>query len=238
MQLSRFVITGFVFSALAAMAGCSSTKNADELASAESDLKIAGTKYLGPIASGQTKTVHYKAPPNYRSFGISAKGGDQITADIKSEDGDAIGWITDTSYNVLANNDDASDSTFDSEVVYNVPAGQPARSYRIVFREYGMAEANFDVTVSVKSAPATCSYNGQTYQVGDNFPATDTCNTCSCSADGQAACTKKACTCNPATETNRTYVGTPEQCMVIRYSCQVGQVPFSNGCGCGCETPQ
>ena len=34
---------------------------------------------------------------------------------------------------------------------------------------------------------AACSYDGEPYQAGDAFPATDGCNTCSCGADGVVA---------------------------------------------------
>ncbi|MDF2692418.1 MAG: hypothetical protein K0S65_801 [Labilithrix sp.] len=241
MSLSRFVIAGLLVTAFAAVAGCStegSGKEEESVAATESELKLSGTRYLGKIKSGETRSGYYSAPPNYRSYGFDAKGGDEITVDVKSVYGDAMGWITDSNYTVLAANDDASGSTLDSKVKYTIPAGKAARSYRIVFRDYDMLEATFNVTLNIKSAPATCSYDGQTYQPGDEFEATDGCNTCTCSASGSVGCTKKACTCNPAAEPHRTYVGTPQQCMLIRYSCPSGQSPFSNSCGCGCETVQ
>ena len=41
--------------------------------------------------------------------------------------------------------------------------------------------------------PPTCEYNKKVYKVGDIFPSTDGCNSCSCSEDGKVACTAKAC---------------------------------------------
>jgi hypothetical protein len=38
----------------------------------------------------------------------------------------------------------------------------------------------------------TCTYNSLVYHEGDSFPATDGCNTCSCS-DGEVVCTLMAC---------------------------------------------
>ena len=38
-----------------------------------------------------------------------------------------------------------------------------------------------------------CVYAGKQYAQGDTFPSTDGCNTCSCGADGQVACTLRAC---------------------------------------------
>ncbi len=242
MSLSRFVVAGLLVSGFAAVTGCSTSagdeKAPENLSQTESDLKLSGTKYLGKIKNGETKSTYYKTPPRYRSYGFDAKGGDEITIDLTSVYGDGVGWITDSSYNVLAFNDDAAPHTLDAKVTYKVPDGKAARSYRIVFRDYDLLEATFSVKLSIKSAPASCTYQGQTYEPGDEFAAGDDCNTCSCGTNGSVACTKKACVCNPAIESHRTYVGTPEQCMVIRYTCQPGQVPFSNACGCGCETVQ
>jgi hypothetical protein len=39
----------------------------------------------------------------------------------------------------------------------------------------------------------TCTVDGKTYKQGEQFPAPDGCNTCSCGAGGLAACTEKAC---------------------------------------------
>lgn len=238
---SRFVFAGVlgVVTAFASLSGCSTEAGDSKenvASSAESELKLSGTRYLGKLSNGETRTGYYYNPPTYRSFGFDAKGGDSITVDIKSQEGDAMGWITDSSYNVLAQNDDASSSTLDSKVTYKVPSGQASRAYRIVFRDYDLLDATFTVSLKITSStPATCTYNKQTYQPGDEFSAIDGCNTCTCSSTGSVGCTKKACVCDPANETNRTYVGTPQQCMTLRYTCQPGWTPFSNACGCGCE---
>ena len=39
----------------------------------------------------------------------------------------------------------------------------------------------------------TCEWNGETYQVGDTFPAGDGCNSCHCNEDGEVSCTLLAC---------------------------------------------
>jgi hypothetical protein len=236
---SRFVIAGLLLSTFGLLAGCSTedASSKEEVASsAEQELKLSGTKYLGKISNGQTKSVYYYYPPTYRSYGFDAKGGDSITVDIKSVYGDAMGWITDASYNVLAQNDDASSSTLDSKVKYKVPSSLATKSYRIVFRDYDLLEATFNTKLTItSSAPSTCSYNNQTYQSGDSFDSTDGCNTCTCSSNGSVGCTKMACACDPDNEPNRNYVGTPQQCMTLRYTCMTGWTAFSNACGCGCE---
>ncbi len=56
--------------------------------------------------------------------------------------------------------------------------------------------------LSVSSVPAptgTCSYNGVTYKTGEGFVASDGCNSCSCSANVQVACTGMACESVPFT---------------------------------------
>lgn len=40
---------------------------------------------------------------------------------------------------------------------------------------------------------ATCAYDGTSYSVGASFPSTDGCNSCSCLASGEVACTLRAC---------------------------------------------
>lgn len=53
-----------------------------------------------------------------------------------------------------------------------------------------------------------CVYAGHTYAVGDGFPSGDGCNTCSCAAGSQIACTLRACVdAGPSTECSvgRTY---------------------------------
>jgi len=39
----------------------------------------------------------------------------------------------------------------------------------------------------------TCPYAGMTYPAGTSFPGLDGCNSCTCTADGQIACTDRAC---------------------------------------------
>jgi hypothetical protein len=242
MSVSRVaIVAGFVV-AFASLAGCSTQsaeKESDDVASIESELKLSGTRYLGKLTNGETRTGYYYNPPRYRSFGFDAKGGDEITVDIKSAEGDAVGYVTDSSYNVLAYNDDASISTLDSKVTYKVPAGQTARSFRIVFRDYDLLDATFTIKLGIKSSAVqtTCAYDGETYTAGETFPSTDGCNTCTCGSNGSVGCTKRACACDPANEPWRSYIGTPQQCMTIRYTCSAGKVPFQNACGCGCETP-
>ncbi|MDB4938265.1 MAG: hypothetical protein JWP87_5237 [Labilithrix sp.] len=233
-----FIVVGVV-GALSALTGCSSSEAAskENVDSYESELRLASPKYLGQIANGETKSTYYNDPPRYRAYGFSAKGGDEITVDVKSVYGDAMGWITTSAFDVVAANDDASSATLDSKVVYKVPAGTASRAYRAVFRDYDLLDATFTVKLTIKSqAAVTCSYDGDTYSPGASFPSTDGCNTCSCGTTGSVACTKKAClACDPDNEWWRNYIGTPTTCQTIRYVCASNQRSFQNTCGCGCE---
>ncbi len=151
---------------LAGVTGCASPSAAtkESIDSSESDLKLSTPQYLGQIADGATKTSNYANPPRYRAYGFTAAGGDEITTTVKSFDGDAMGWITTSSYTVLAANDDASSSTLDSKVVYTVPAGTASRSYRIVFRDYDLLDATFSVKLAIKAAVAACDPNNELWR--------------------------------------------------------------------------
>jgi hypothetical protein len=228
----------FSFSFLA-LVGCSSSSAApenDRIGSYESELRLASPRYVGQIANGETRTNYYYNPPTYRAFGFTAQGGDEITVDVKSDEGDAMGWITTTAFDVLAANDDASPNTLDSKVVYTVPASTPSRAYRIVFRDYNLEDATFTVKLSIRSTAVACTYGGKTYRPGESFASTDGCNTCTCGSGGSVGCTKLACVCNPEAEPWRNYIGTPVTCQTIRYTCTPDKRSFQNACGCGCET--
>lgn len=84
--------------------------------------------------------------------------------------------------------------------------------------------------------PVSCTYAGKQYAPGDSFPATDGCNTCTCTDDGHIACTEIYCQCDPEKEWWRDYKFTdPDTCAVVKYQCQPKTLPFSNDCGCGCQ---
>lgn len=96
------------------------------------------------------------------------------------------------------------------------------------------------VACTEKACVSTCTYGGRVYRNGESFKATDGCNTCYCGPEGSVACTKMACpapTCDPTKEWNRSYVGTPSTCPLIRFVCEPGTSYFANDCGCGCEQP-
>jgi hypothetical protein len=230
MTFSRVCAVVVAVSALAACTTQDASSGKEDVGSYESDLKLSSPRYLGPIANGQTITAYYYDPPRYRSFGFYARGGDQITVDISSYYGDAMGWITTSSYDVLAANDDASYATLDSKVTYTVPEGKPKRAYRIVFRDYDLLDATFSVSLSIQSASAD---DGDGDGDGDGETDGDGSTSGGTSSGGSSSGGTPAC--DPSSEPNRSYIGTPSTCPAIRFSCPAGQRSFSNACGCGCE---
>src|SRR5215218_6958194 len=105
-------------------------------------------------------------------------------------------------------------------------------------------------------AAKTCDYGGTSRAMGETFPSTDGCNSCSCTEAG-VACTKKACAepaptttatptptptptstsaCSPEKEPTREYkIRNPDECKTALFRCATGKKPFFNACGCGCE---
>ena len=64
-------------------------------------------------------------------------------------------------------------------------------------------------SVPPTAAPSnTCEINGQQYAIGENFKATDGCNSCSCSADLSIACTEMACEATPSVKLSPTKTAT------------------------------
>jgi hypothetical protein len=155
MTLSRWLI---VLAVLAA--GCQSQagdKDESVATTYSSELTVSGAAYLGTISDGETRTSYYSDPPKYRAYGFTAKGGDNIVIDVSSPDGDAMAWLTDSSYGTTyAFNDDKDPSSLDSHIEYTVPAGAASKTYKIVFRDYDRLDAEFDVSLSIESAAPSC----------------------------------------------------------------------------------
>ena len=83
----------------------------------------------------------------------------------------------------------------------------------------------------------TCKYGEKKYTKGQKFVAVDSCSVCTCGKDGAITCDDSACSCNPAREPTRAYIGTPEQCRAgeVPFTCPSWSTFFKSDCGCGCE---
>lgn len=240
-MISRLFAVGSV-AVFAALAGCSqdSSDSSEEEAAEVGDSALAQQRprLLGTITSGATKTGYYYTPPQPRAWAFHAKAGDLITIDVSSDTGDAIAYLTDDRYNVIAYNDDFRKVSRNAQIVYQLPATTQATSFRIVFADYDALPAPFDVALAVDTGGSggACTYGSTIYHVGEHWPARDGCNTCTCGVGG-VDCTKNVCACNPDSEPDKIYMYTPEQCLTVHVTCSGGLQPFQNDCGCGCKRP-
>jgi hypothetical protein len=61
-------------------------------------------------------------------------------------------------------------------------------------------------TPSISPSPApACLLNNEHIQIGQAFPSSDGCNTCSCTPDLTIVCTEKACSPTPTSEPQKSY---------------------------------
>src|SRR4051812_29587384 len=113
------------------LAGCagqkpSPTDNFSDLEGADqkSDAFSKKMKIVGALLPGQTSaTVHYTKSPIYRAFTLAGKGPGVLDFTVHSANGDAVAWLLDSKYKILAVNDDADATTYDSHIRYELPAG-------------------------------------------------------------------------------------------------------------------
>lgn len=91
--------------------------------------------------------------------------------------------------------------------------------------------------LSVQNLPkivtGTCNYEGKTYKVGNSFPASDGCNSCSCE-NGNVICTEMACGDSVSIE-NET-----QECFYNNKTYREGDsFQAGDGCNsCSCENGQ
>jgi hypothetical protein len=114
---------------------------------AEAETFSSETADVGKIAYGKTSAeIAYVNPMRYRALKLTGRAGDPVDIWIRSADGDAMGWLVDDAYNVVAQNDDADGTTMDSHLAATLPA-TASGVFRILFREFGLAPAHFTVHV-------------------------------------------------------------------------------------------
>jgi hypothetical protein len=80
-----------------------------------------------------------------------------------------------------------------------------------------------------------CTYGEHVYDSGQNFPARDGCNTCSCDDDGRVSCTLLACeTCDSVQSRYAAAIEEAKTCDPQR-SDQCSKL-VTEGLACGCQT--
>src|SRR5882757_6425552 len=96
----------------------SDLQSADE----KSDAFSKKLKLVGSLSYGETsQPVKYTSSPKFRAFKLGGQKGDQVEIDVKSKSGDAVAWLVDNSYKVVATNDDAGPTTLDSHISATLP---------------------------------------------------------------------------------------------------------------------
>jgi hypothetical protein len=148
---SRLSPLSFVLActALAAAVGCG--PSAEDMATAESDLTLQAT-VLGPIRSGELKSDSFSGAPEHRAFSFRATGNDTITADVTIVGGDAVGFLTDSGLNVLAQGNPGTGP--DTRVTFTVPPG-PSRPMRVAFKNAAAPNATFRVKLRIEAGACT-----------------------------------------------------------------------------------
>ncbi|MCX5747234.1 MAG: hypothetical protein NT062_32595 [Proteobacteria bacterium] len=106
-------------------------------------------KMVGTVADGASMAVPYTKTPRFRGVIIAGSAGDSVDIWVRSTDGgDALAWLLDDRYKVIAKNDDADDAdgtTTDSHLQVVLPASTSG-TYKVVFRDYDVAKHTFTVS--------------------------------------------------------------------------------------------
>jgi hypothetical protein len=143
---SRSLITA-VLVGFAAVVGCASPTG-EPVDSSDSEVTQAG-QIVGSISANETKTGAYSGPALAYTF--TALNNDAVTVDVSIGSADAVAWITDANFNVLATS--PTGNTGDTHVSFNLAPG-PTRSLRVVFKDRSGAAGTYNVKLNV--APGSC----------------------------------------------------------------------------------
>jgi hypothetical protein len=133
--------------ALVTVAGCQTiTPTGNSEAALIATTKFASLANVGTLAYGATSpAIAYTSSPVYREFTFAGGAGDAVDVRVSSANGDSIAWLVDGSGHIVAQNDDADDTTVDSHLTASL-AGDG--NYQIIFRELDLSPAGFQVTLA------------------------------------------------------------------------------------------
>lgn len=140
----------------------------------KSDAFSKKMRFLGALDAGQTRRVYYTSSPKFRGYTITGSG--PIDLWVRSSTGDAVAWLLDGKFRIVAKNDDADDTTYDAHVTATIAAG---KTYYLAMRDYDGASGWFSVTRgasddlrcdgdgSIATIPDECMDDGGKNGVGD-----------------------------------------------------------------------
>jgi hypothetical protein len=119
------------------------TDDFSAVADGKADAFSSKMKVVGSLDYGATPLkVKYSKTPTYRAVSFFGLVGDPVDIWIRSAQGDAVGWLLDSSYKVVVKNDDADSNTSDSHLATTLPK---SGTFYIVFRDYDYASHYFTV---------------------------------------------------------------------------------------------
>ncbi len=124
----------------------------------KSDVFSQRMKLLGAVDYGTASGwFQYTNVPRYRAVSFQGTGGDHVDVWVRSYDGgDAVAWLVDNQFHVIAANDDADVTTYDAHISTTLPPGPKAKRYVIV-RDYDLLSASFIVQLQGGPSGATCT---------------------------------------------------------------------------------
>jgi hypothetical protein len=135
------------------------TDDFSDLAGADekSDSFSSRMKIVGTLVHDQSINVSYNSRPRYRAVRMNAKPG-PVAFRVTSKYGDPVTWVLDSSFKVLASNDDISSDDTDSYLETTSPDGN---GLYVVFRDYSYEAHYFTVSFETPKpkapAPISCA---------------------------------------------------------------------------------
>jgi hypothetical protein len=106
-------------------------------------MSIAGT-----IKAGESRWTRYTARPRFRAYRFAGTKGDRVDVWVRARNDDAVAWLTDSRFDVIASNDDADGTTLDAHLTATL---RWTGTHFIIFRTYDVVPATFDVSLSVEA---------------------------------------------------------------------------------------
>ncbi|HTM20062.1 MAG TPA: hypothetical protein VL172_06140 [Kofleriaceae bacterium] len=134
-------------------------------ADGKSDYFSSRLRILGALEDGDARDAYYTSWPRFRGYTLDGAG--SMDLGVSSETGDAIAWVLDSHFNVLARNDDADDTTYDAHITVDIPAAEAWRTHYLVFRDYDLRRGWFTVERAAAGPSLACTGGGLIATIGD-----------------------------------------------------------------------